>query len=215
LSCGGGDEDEPPAPPGPVAMQVGRLLPRGSEVWKRGDAEPVVIGCDGQLGVTAFVYQPGTLADPEAVPDPDAKPPEQAHEDGDWLFRAPGTCGREQCGTLAVTIEPVAGGPSARGEAALDTVIVDLAPLGPRFSGRLHVHAELREDGEKTANYKGLLLSDDLVVDVTPDDCAPDGEGGAGGTPGTGGTGGSGGTGGASGGMGGTPGGAGEGSGGV
>ena len=99
LSCGSSDEDEPPPPPGPVAMQIGKLLPRGSEIWRPGDAEPVVIGCDHHLGVTVFVYKPLTSPDPSA----------DGHVDGDWLFRAPGTCGREQCGTLAVTVQPVSG----------------------------------------------------------------------------------------------------------
>lgn len=236
LSCGSSDEDDPPPPPGPVAMQIGKLLPRGSEIWKPRDPEPVVIGCDHNLGVTVFVYRPGTQPDPDpADPDPETAPDAAGkpvklppHQDGDWLFRAPGTCGREQCGTLAVTVQPVGGGPSARAEVALDTAIVDLAPLGPNFTGRVRLLAELLEDGEKVANYKGLLLSHEIELDLAPDDCAPDGEGGAGGAPSTGGTGGTGGsTGGTAGstggtgdvggmgGMGGVPGAAGDGSGGA
>jgi len=198
LACGSNEDEQPPAPPGPVAIALGKFFPRGSDSWKPGDSEPVVLGCDGQLGVTAWVYAPGTLPDPEAMVeiDPDTmRPKVPAHIPGDWLFRPPGACSRDQCGTLAVSVESVDGGAVATGEAALDTVVVNLSPLGSAFQGRLRVRAELRENGATLAVYRGEPLAYELEIDVVPDDCPPDGEGGAGGAPSTGGTGGSGGTG--------------------
>jgi hypothetical protein len=201
FACSDDGDDEPPEPPGPVAMQIGKLRPRGSDTWKPGDAEPVVVGCDASLGITAFVYAPGSNPDPEYVPDPDDRT-DPGHIPGDWLFRPPGACSREQCGTLFVSVE--AGGRTVTGEAALDTVVLDLAPLGSPLEGRLRVRAELRENGDEVGVYARQPLVDELELDAVSDECPPDGGG-------TGGSGGSGGTGGTSGaGAGGAPGGAGE-----
>jgi hypothetical protein len=94
-----------------------------------------------------------------------------------------------------VSVESVDGGAVATGEAALDTVVVDLSPLGSAFEGRLRVRAELRENGEALAEYRNEPLVYEVELDVVSDDCSPDGEAGAGGAPSTGGSGGSGGTG--------------------
>jgi hypothetical protein len=209
LSCEGDEESTPPEPPGPVAFAIGELLPRGGDKWRPGDVEPVVIGCDRRLGVTGIVWDPvekrrsedlevDAHVDPPAIDDP-----KYANGDwrGDWLFRPPGACGQTQCGTLRVTVE--AGGAVATSEAALETVLVDLAPLGDAFEGRLRIRAELLENGETPALKLGELLADELEVDAVSDDCSTDGEGGAGGAPsGTGGTSGTGGVGGTTGGAG-------------
>jgi hypothetical protein len=206
LSCSGNDEEEPPPPPGPVAMALWKLLPRGAHEWKPGDTEPVVIGCDARLGASAVIYDPTVNEAGAPPPDPDDPNPADAGKPkyvrGDWLFRPPAACSREQCGTLRVTVEPVAGGSVASAEASVDTVVVDLAPLADALEGRLRIRAELRENGTKTATKNGEPLADEIEVEVTREDCSTGGDAGAAGTPGSGGTsgsGGSGGTGGSSG----------------
>jgi hypothetical protein len=206
VACGDSDESAPPEPPGEIAIAIQELLPRGAEHWHLGDPEPVRLGCDRRLGVTVDFYDPVAKAkaedDYERLMDAgiDAEAP-GAPPDGDWLLRTAGACGgHEQCGTLAIFVEPVGGGPSATAQAALATVLVDLAPLGDAAFGPLRIRAELRENGVATEAFQkhGLPVVDELEVAFAPDDCAP-GDAGAGGMPsGTGGspaTGGGGGTG--------------------
>lgn len=174
-------------------MNLGKLLPRGSDVWKPGDAEPVTIGCDQRLGVSVTVWDPVAkrLSDPENPDDPpdiDAPEYQNGAWAGDWLFRPPGACGRKQCGTLLVSVEAIDGGAVATAEAALDTVVVELAPLGAEYEGRLRIRAELRENGGDTVGvYEREPLADELEIDVVAAEC-PNGQGGAGGAPSTGGT---------------------------
>jgi hypothetical protein len=214
LACSDDDDDAPPEPPGPVALSIGALLPRGSETWKPGDAEPVVVGCDLRLGVTAVIWDPilkaalddagPTMVTPPAIDDAGYV---NGTLRGDWLFRPPGACSREQCGTLRIRVEPTGGGAAAVGEVALETAVIDLAPLAGSLAGRVRISAELRQDGKTTGTYKGIPLVDELEVELTEDDCSSGGTGGtsSGGTGGTSG----GGAGGAPG-SGGAPGGAGE-----
>jgi hypothetical protein len=243
LSCNGNNEEEPPPPPEPVRMVIGELLPRAADKWRPGDAEPVVIGCDLQLGVTAIVWDPVQKASDTGGGTDDMTPPPiddpsytNGRWAGDWLFRPPGACGREQCGTLHVTVEPASGGgPSVTSEAALETVFVNLAPLGDALDGSLRIVAELRENGTTKVGEtgRGDPLVDELEIEFTRERDCSTGSGGEGGMPGTtGGTGGTsgsagsgnqggeagapgtGGTAGNPGGAGGAPGGAGEGGGG-
>jgi hypothetical protein len=202
LACGADDETAPPRPPGPIAVAIDELRPRGGDYWRPGDPEPVVVGCDRRLGVTVVFY------DPE-VYDPD-RPPGAGGDTGfgdpDWLLRPPDACsGRKQCGTIAVSVEPLAGGTRVTGAAALQTVLVDLAPLGAALDGRVRIRAELLDDGETPATKDGLPLADELEVELRSEECPTGGEAGAGGAPsGTGGTSGTSGTGNA-GGLGGAP----------
>lgn len=195
LSCEDDSEEIPPEPPGPVAFALAELRPRGADTWKPGDAEPVVIGCDSNLGVTVVIYDP--LKTPDGAP-PDPHAPEYLDGDwrGDWLVRPPGACGQEQCGPVRVTVE-AANGESVTTEAALETVVVDLAPLGDAIDGPLRIQAELFKNGGVPATKRGELLADELEIEAMRETC-PDGEGGAGGAP-TGGTGGTSGDAGASG----------------
>ncbi|HEX6274543.1 MAG TPA: hypothetical protein VFZ53_15980 [Polyangiaceae bacterium] len=213
LACSEGDDDAPPEPPGPVALAIGALLPRGSETWKPGDVEPVVLGCDLRLGVTAVIWDPvekavrddagPTMVTPPAIDD-------ASYVDGtlrgDWLFRPPGACSREQCGTLRISVEPASGGAAIVSEVALESAMIDVGPLAGALEGRVRIRAELRQDGETTGTYKGIPLVDELEVELREDDCPPGGTGGtsSGGTSsgGTGGTGGGAGAGGAPGGAG-------------
>jgi len=217
LACSDDDDDVPPAPPGPVAMEIGKLYPRGGEVWLPGDAEPMLLGCDAELGLTAFVYVPGTSPNPDDAGGGllgEGGGLNLPHVDGDWLFRPPGACSREQCGTLHVSVEAVGTGAIVTGEAALETVVVDLEPLGT-LAGRLRIRAELRENGgERVGVYAKQELADEIEIEIASDECSPDGGAGAGGAPSTGGTGGTGGGGNqagesGTGGAGGVPGGAG------
>jgi hypothetical protein len=195
LSCGDDESEAPPEPPGPVAFAIGELRPRDADRWRPGDAEPVTIGCDGRLGVTVIVWDPVEKA---KAPGEDASAPSLDDIDykngawrGDWLFRPPGACGHEQCGTLRVTVE-AEDGAVATSEAALETAVVELAPLGDSIEGRLRIRGELLENGRTPATKAGELLADELEIEAVRDDCSPDGEGGSGGAP-TGGTGGTGG----------------------
>jgi hypothetical protein len=198
LSCGDDEETVPPEPPGPIAFAIGELLPRGSDRWRPGEAEPVVIGCDRRLGVTALLYDPLVYRDGPPPPD-DPSTPGVKYVRGDYLLRPPGACSRAQCGTLRVTVE-AASGAVATNEVAVETAVVDLEPLGDALEGRLSIRAELLENGETPATERGEPLADEMEIDALLDDCAPDGEGGAGGAPpSTGGTSGTGGTGGAAG----------------
>ncbi|HEX6765812.1 MAG TPA: hypothetical protein VF103_10055 [Polyangiaceae bacterium] len=205
-ACDNGDETAPPTPPGEIAIAIQELLPRGAEHWLRGDAQPVTLGCDLRLGVTVDFYDPVAKATAEdnyqRLMDAglDAEPPGPP-PDGDWLLRTAGACGgHEQCGTLAITVEPVGGGPSVSAQAALATVLVDLTPLGDAAYGELRIHAELRENGVATEAFRkrGLPVVDEIDVAFRADDCEPGGAGAGGMPSGTGGTtatGGSGGTG--------------------
>jgi len=181
LSCSSSDEEEPPPPPGPVAFAIGELFPRGADQWRPGDPEPVVIGCDGNLGLTGLRYDPIVYRD--APPPPD-EPNQPRYVRGDWLFRPPGACSRKQCGTLRVTVEPVTGGAIATGEASAETVVVNLAPLADALEGRLHIVAELMENGTVPAVRIGQPLADELEIEVTREDCSTGGDAGAGGAPG-------------------------------
>jgi hypothetical protein len=205
LACSGDDETAPPRPPGPIALAIDELRPRGIDSWRPGDPEPVVVGCDRRLGVTVLFYDPA-LYDPDA---PDAG--DAGVGTPDWLLRPPHACsGRKQCGTVAVSVEPLAGGPAATGEGALRTVLVDLAPLGAALDGRVRIRAELKEDGETPATKGDQPLVDELEVELRSEECPTGGDAGAGGAPsGTGGTSGTGNAGGqggapATGGAGGT-----------
>jgi hypothetical protein len=202
LACGADDETAPPRPPGPIAVAIDELRPRGLDRWRPGDPEPVVVGCDRQLGVTVVFYDP-------AVYDPDRPSGvggETGFGDPDWLLRPPHACsGRKQCGTVAVSVEPLIGGGVVTGAAALRTVLVDLAPLGAALDGRVRIRAELLDDGETPAMKGDLLLVDELEVELRSEECPTGGEAGAGGAPsGTGGGSGTSGSGNA-GGQGGAP----------
>jgi hypothetical protein len=197
LACGADDDTIPPTPPGPIAVAIDELRPRGDDHWRPGDPEPVVVGCDRRLGVTVLFYDPA-LYDPDAPGDAGVGEP-------DWLLRPPHACnGRKQCGTVAVSVEPLAGGRVATGEAALRTVLVDLTPLGAALDGRVRIRAELKDDGETPAAKGDQPLVDELEVELRAEECPTGGEAGAGGAPsGTGGTSGSSGSGNA--GLGGAP----------
>ena len=202
LSCGSDEETVPPRPPGPIAIAIDALRPRGNDLWRPGDPEPVVVGCDRQLGVTILFYDP-------AIHDPDAPAGGgaggESFGDPDWLLRPPHACyGRKQCGTVAVSVQPLAGGPTATGAASLPTVLVDLAPLGTALVGQVRIRAELLDDGETPATKDGLPLVDELEVELGSEECPTGGEGGTGGpggAPATGGAGATGGTGSGSGGA--------------
>jgi hypothetical protein len=208
LSCSDDGDDEQPAPLGAVAIDIGKLLPRGGDTWKPGAAEPVVLGCDRKLGVVVTVWDPDAKrrserllpSDPVDPPDIDAPDYQNGNWSGDWLFRPPGACTRKQCGTLHVSVAQ-AGGTEATAEVALDTAVVDVSSLETGFAGALRIRAELREDGGDTVGVYGQEpLVAELTLDVVSADCTGDGEGGAGGAPATGGTGGSGNQGGEAGG---------------
>ncbi len=197
LSCGDDEDAAPPEPPGPVAFALGELLPRGAETWRPGDPEPIVIGCDRRLGVTALIYDPVVYRDGPPPPDDPNNPEQGKYVRGDYLLRPPGACGQPQCGTLRVTVEAESG-EVATSEVAVETAVVNLTPLGDAIEGRLRIRGELLENGKTPATKAGQPLADEIEVEATPETCSPDGEGGAGGAP-TGGTGGSGTTGGSGG----------------
>jgi hypothetical protein len=227
FSCDDDEQAPPPEPPGPVAMMLGELRPRGSEVWHRDDPEPVVIGCDRQLGVTLYVYNDFVDENGRLIPDGGRFQPSAASDwkftRGDYLLRPPGSCTRAQCGIAKVTVESETSGAVVTAHAAVETVVVDLTSLG-ELDGTLTIRAELLEHGRMLAMKNGQPLADELELSVSSEDCGPDGEAGAGGAPsGTGGSGnqageggaGTGGSAGSSAGMGGVPGGgSGEGGGG-
>ncbi|HEX6272449.1 MAG TPA: hypothetical protein VFZ53_05395 [Polyangiaceae bacterium] len=223
LSCDDDEQAPPPEPPGPVAMMIGELRPRGSDVWQRDDPEPITIGCDRRLGVRLYIYndvvdENGKIMDAGRF-QPSAES-DWKFTSGDYLLRPPGTCTRAQCGVAKVTVESLANDAVVTAYASVDTVVVDVSSLGDA-PGTLKIRAELLENGRTLAMRNGQALADELELSVSSEDCAPDGEGGAGGEGGTptAGTAGSsaatGGSAGSSAGMGGAPGGApGEGGGG-
>jgi hypothetical protein len=188
LSCDDDEQAPPPDPPGPVAMMIGELRPRGSEVWQRDDSEPVVIGCDRQLGVTLYIYnnfldeQGDPVADGSFRPSADSMVPWNFTR-GDYLLRPPGTCTRAQCGVAKVTVESLANDAVVTAYASVDTVVVDVRSLGDA-PGTLRIRAELLENGRTLAMKGDQPLADELEISVTSEaNCAPDGEGGAGGAP--------------------------------
>jgi hypothetical protein len=198
LSCDDDEQAPPPEPPGPVAMMIGELRPRGSEVWQRDDPEPIVIGCDRRLGVRLYIYndlrdEEGTFLDAGRF-QPSAESG-WGFTSGDYLLRPPGTCTRAQCGIAKVTVGSLANDAVVTAYASVDTVVVDVASLAGA-PGTLKIRAELLENGRTLATRAGQPLADELEVTVTSETCPPDGEAGAGGAPsGTGGSTGSGGSG--------------------
>ena len=183
LSCDDDEQAPPPDPPGAIAFAIGELLPRGADKWRPGDAEPVVIGCDLELGVTTLPYKPIlTDAGPVGPPLPD-EPGKKPYERGDYLLRPPGTCTRPQCGVVKVTVESLTSGDVATALASVETVFINLSPLGD-LDGAIRIRAELLENGVTLAMKNGEPLADELELSVRSEaDCAPDGEGGAGGAP--------------------------------
>jgi hypothetical protein len=181
VSCDDDEQAPPPEPPRPVGMMIGELRPRGSEVWQRDDAEPVVIGCDRRLGVTLYIYE-NLLSPPSAE-----STPAWSFTRGDYLLRPPGTCTRTQCGTAKVTVESLANGAVVTAQASVETVVVDLVSLGDT-DGTLRIRAELLENGRTLAMRNGQPLADELELSVSSEDCEPDGGAGAGGEAGAGGS---------------------------
>jgi len=213
LSCDDDEQAPPPAPPGPVAMMIGELRPRGSEVWQRDDPEPIVIGCDRRLGVRLYIYNDLVDENGNIVVDGPFQPSAESgweFTSGDYLLRPPGTCTRAQCGVAKVTLESLANDAVVTAYASVDTVVVDVASLGD-LDGAIKIRAELLENGRTLAMRNGQPLADELELAVSSEDCAPDGQGGAAGHATGGSAGSSDGTGGSAGssdGMGGAPGGA-------
>jgi hypothetical protein len=183
-----------------VTLAISKLLPRDSQIWCPEGApdtevcdarspEPVVIGCDRQLGVSVDVEN--------------------------FLLRVPDVCGTSpQCGFLALTLDPDATPITITG--AAKTLLFDRPALEAlaMLEGEHVLRPALRLASGR--EFTGPFVSEPVDVPVTFElaECtgATGGAGGSSGMPGTGGTGGTtGGTGGSgTGGSGGeTPGGAG------
>jgi hypothetical protein len=189
LGACGSDTTTPPASPGDVTLAITQLLPQDSQIWCSESApesesctarqpEPVVIGCDRELGVTVDVQN--------------------------FSLRVPDACGSSpQCGFLSVTLDPDTAPITVTG--AAKTLLFDLKAVEKSLKER---DESLTLDGDHVLRPALLLASgrpfthpftaDPLDVPVTfqtvPDaDCVDPtgGTGGAAGSAGKGGTGGS------------------------
>src|SRR5690349_19063570 len=122
LSACGGNDSEATAPPPKVTLAVTALLPRNSDIWYPGDAEPAVVGTDCRLGVTLAVEN--------------------------FNLRAPYACGGAvQCGYAEVSLLHAADGSLAAGPiaGASTGLVLDVSGLEP-IAGDYLVHPELRTD---------------------------------------------------------------------
>ncbi len=180
LGACGSDSTPPPAPPAKVTLAISKLLPRDSQIWcPEGTAdteacdarspEPVVIGCDRQLGVSVDVEN--------------------------FSLRVPDVCGTSaQCGHLSLTIDPDTAPITITG--AAKTLLFDRQALEAlaTLEGEHVLRPALRLASDRPFN--GPFVSEPLDVPVTFElaDCsgATGGTGGSAGMPGAGGTGGSG-----------------------
>ncbi len=61
-ACGSDDTPTQTAEPEPPVIGIVELRPRGADVWRVGDPEPQLLGCDLRLGVsvelTNFILRP-------------------------------------------------------------------------------------------------------------------------------------------------------------
>jgi hypothetical protein len=182
----GSDTTTPPASPGKVTLAITKLLPQDSLTWCSESApedesctarqpEPVVIGCDRELGVTVDVQN--------------------------FSLRVPDACGSSpQCGFLSLTLDPDAAPITVTG--AAKTLLFDLKDLHEQ--GQLDGEHVLRPALFLTSDHPFThpFTADPVDVPVTfqavPDEDCAAASGGTGGKPGSAGTGGTSGRGGSS-----------------
>jgi hypothetical protein len=203
LACG----DDTAAPtvttPGPAAVVITSLSPRGSSVWTApdgagaGDPQPVELDCDGRLGVSVATRG---LDETETIT---------------WAYRTPGACGSSpNCGYLRIDFDPLqpltletkddcnnragtdgtdgsAGGPPTRTSSscrsgASASLAFDLSSLDrATLAGRHVIRAALYTDSRTPARDRtGAPLEAELAVEFATPGCLAGGEGGASGQAG-------------------------------
>ncbi len=161
LSCSSDEEgDETTPPPGPASMRISSFIVAGNQTVSREDAAALELDCNGRLGVTLTLEY--------------------------WKLRPPGTCGAtQQCGYIALSVDPTDSGQALLVEAATSTIVLDFSSLGASAAGSHHLHAELRLDDKSTfIGDAGTPLADDVDVDLTLLPCPDSGVGGSGGNAG-------------------------------
>jgi hypothetical protein len=161
-------ETAAPVSPGNVVLEITALRPRDNEVWQPpraaqgtdpgypGDPEPIVIGCDRQLGVDVHVEH--------------------------YYLRAPDACGGNlQCGWLIIDVDPTDTGAAVSGRAASPSLAVDLTPLDAagELVGPHTLRPRLVQANGQPFTHPYASPPEDLAVTFASDDC-PSG-GGAGG----------------------------------
>jgi hypothetical protein len=200
LACG----DDTAAPtvttPGPAAIVLTSLSPRGSSVWTPdgdGDPQPVELDCDGRLGVSVATRG---LDETETIT---------------WAYRTPGACGSSpNCGYLRIDLDPLQpltletqddcnnrtgtdgtdgsdGAPPTRTSSscrsgASATLAFDLSSLDRATLAGPHViRAALYTDSRTPARDRtGTPLQAELTVEFATPSCLSGGEGGASGQAG-------------------------------
>lgn len=171
--------------PGPVVLEIATLYPRDNVAWLAprlpdpdkpddtgydGDPQPIVIGCDRQLGVDVLIEN--------------------------FTLRAPDACSdNPQCGSLVIEIDPPADGaavapdggsspaPAISGYASAPSLVLDLSnpnlpePNPTWLEGDHVIRPRLQLPNGKPFTHPYAFEPQDVPVTFTSDACA----GGAGG----------------------------------
>jgi hypothetical protein len=175
--CDGGDSKRSNAPVGPsgeVDLEIHGFYNNDGESFARDDADRIVLGCDGSLGVELGPRESGGLRN--------------------WLLRPPGNCGSlRQCGYVELVVDP--GGSGAPDKVASASVAFEVPPTRP---GQHTFEVTLYTDDGEEFLQQSEAVSDRLDVTLSASEtCDPSTGSGGSGTTGSGG--GAGGTGAAAG----------------
>ncbi len=163
-SCSDDEEDDAPAPPpGPASLRIVSLIGAGNQARPREQGGALSLDCTARLGVTLELEN--------------------------WRLRPPDACGAtQQCGYIAVSLDPTDSGQALLVEAASATIVLDLSALGADAAGTHRLHAELKLDDKSTfIGDAGTPVADDVDLELTLLPCPDSGVGGADGSGGAGG----------------------------
>lgn len=171
-ACGSDDTPTETVETEPPTIAISELRPRGAEVWRSGDPEPLVVGCDLRLGVSVELTN--------------------------FILRPRNACGGvSDCGYLHATLTSAEA--SLTVESALDSFVFDFTSFGAFPADAVTIRVALHSDsGTPIVIPEGDEIATELDVLLAGDSCEG-GMGGAGGDAGSAGMGGASAAGGASG----------------